>query len=124
MRHWRRRGLVAWLLWPASLLFGAFIFLRRLFVRGQRAGIPVIVVGNLVAGGSGKTPLVLWIAEHLRAKGWHPALVCRGYPLKIPAPRSVTLVSDPAEVGDEPVLLARRSGCPVWVGADRVAVIR
>ncbi|HET7198726.1 MAG TPA: tetraacyldisaccharide 4'-kinase, partial [Burkholderiales bacterium] len=47
-----------------------------------------------------------------------------GYPLKIPAPRSVTLVSDPAEVGDEPVLLARRSGCPVWVGADRVAVIR
>jgi tetraacyldisaccharide 4'-kinase len=115
---------VAWLLWPASLLYGVIAFIRKAFTRRRKAGVPVIIVGNLVVGGSGKTPLVLWIAEHLRANGWHPAIVSRGYPLNLPAPRAVTLASDPREVGDEPVLLARRSGCPVWVGADRVAVIR
>jgi tetraacyldisaccharide 4'-kinase len=124
VKHWRHRGLVAWLLWPASLLFGLAAFLRRIFTKRRKAGVPVIIVGNLTVGGSGKTPLVLWIAEHLRANGWHPAIVSRGYPLKIPLPRAVTLVSDPTELGDEPVLLARRSGCPVWVGADRLAVIR
>ena len=124
MKHWRRRGLLAWLLWPASLLFGVAVFLRRIFIRGTHPGIPVIVVGNLSVGGSGKTPLVLWIAEHLRAKGWHPAIVSRGYGARIATPRAVTLISEPADVGDEPVLLARRSGCPVWVGVDRLAVIR
>ena len=123
MRHWSRRGLLAWLLWPASLAFGLLVLTKRLFTRGTHPGIPVIIVGNLTVGGSGKTPLVLWIAERLRANGWHPALVARGFPLKIPLPRAVTLTSDPGEVGDEPVVLARRSGCPVWVGADRVAVI-
>ncbi|HEX4928160.1 MAG TPA: tetraacyldisaccharide 4'-kinase [Burkholderiales bacterium] len=123
MKHWSRRGALAWLLWPVSLLFGVVVFLRKAFTRRRRVGIPVIVVGNIVAGGSGKTPLVLWIAEHLRANGWHPAIVSRGYPMKIAPPRAVTLVSDPAEVGDEPVLLARRSGCPVWVGVDRLAAI-
>jgi tetraacyldisaccharide 4'-kinase len=124
VRHWTRRGALAWLLWPLSLVFGVVVFLRKALTRRWRAGIPVIIVGNIVVGGSGKTPLVLWIAEHLRAKGWHPAIVSRGYPMKIAPSRAVTLVSDPAEVGDEPVLLARRSGCPVWVGADRLAVIR
>ena len=124
MKHWRRRGLLAWLLWPASLAFGLLAFLRRILTRGRHPGIPVVVVGNLTVGGSGKTPLVLWIAEHLRAHGWHPAIVSRGYPARIEVPRAVTLISEPGEVGDEPVLLARRSGCPVWVGADRLAVIR
>ena len=123
MRHWRRRGLLAWLLWPASLVFGLLVLLRRLFTRGRRAGVPVIVVGNLTVGGSGKTPLVLWIAEHLRANGWHPAIVSRGYGGKMRSPKAVTLISEPSEVGDEPMILARRSGCPVWVGADRLAVI-
>ena len=124
MRHWRRRGVLAWLLWPASLAFGVIAFLRRIFTRRRRAGLPVIVVGNLTVGGSGKTPLVLWIAEHLRSKGWHPAIVSRGYPATIAVPKAVTVISEPGEVGDEPVLLARRSGCPVWVGADRLAAIR
>ncbi|HYX65757.1 MAG TPA: tetraacyldisaccharide 4'-kinase [Burkholderiales bacterium] len=124
MRHWYRRGPLAWLLWPASLLFGVAAFFRRAFTIRRQAGLPVVVVGNLVAGGSGKTPLVLWIAEHLKASGWHPAIVSRGYPLKIDPPRAATIASDPREVGDEPVVLARRSGCPVWVGADRVAAIR
>ena len=92
-------------------------------VRSHRAGVPVIVVGNLSVGGSGKTPLVMWIAEHLHARGFRPAIVSRGYGGSVEAPREATIASDPAEVGDEPMLLARRSGCPVWVGPDRVAVI-
>lgn len=123
MRLWSRRGPLAWLLWPLSLLFRIGVFFRRLFTRGRHPGIPVIVVGNLTVGGSGKTPLVLWIAEHLRARGWHPAIVSRGYGGRTRDPKGVTLVSEPREVGDEPIVLARRSGCPVWVGADRLAVI-
>jgi tetraacyldisaccharide 4'-kinase len=124
VRHWKRRGALAWLLWPASLVFRVLVFFRRILTRKEHPGIPVLIVGNLTAGGSGKTPLVLWIAEHLRARGWHPAIVSRGYGARLEAPRAVSLISEPGEVGDEPVLLARRSGCPVWVGADRLAVIR
>jgi len=81
------------------------------------------VVGNLTAGGSGKTPLALWIAEFLKAKGWSPAIVSRGYGGRATAPRAATIASEAAEVGDEPVVLARRSGCPVWVGPDRARTI-
>lgn len=116
------------MLWPASLLFRIAVALRRLLYRMRvlesvHPGIPVIVVGNLVAGGSGKTPLVLWLAEFLKAEGRLPAIVSRGYGARLQAPREATLASAPEEVGDEPILLARRSGCPVWVGADRAAVI-
>lgn len=129
MRHWGRRGAVAWLLWPASLLFGLVVAARRLLfflriLRSEHPGIPVIVVGNIVAGGSGKTPLTIWIAEFLRAKGFHPGIVSRGYGAKETRPRAATIASKAEEVGDEPILLSRRSGCPVWVGADRVATAR
>jgi len=128
VRFWYRRGAIAWLLWPASLVFLVVVLARRLlyWVRllpSRHPGIPVIVVGNVTVGGSGKTPLVLWIAEFLKAKGWSPAIVSRGYKGSSETPRAATLASEPAEVGDEPVVLARRSGCPVWVGADRLAVI-
>ena len=133
MNHWRRRGALAWLLWPASLVFGLVVFFRRLFFKfhlfkSHKAGIPVIVVGNLTAGGSGKTPLVMRIAELLREHGWKPGIVSRGYggsaALKAGAPREANIASDPAEVGDEPILLARRSGCPVWVAPERGAACR
>jgi len=83
----------------------------------------VIVIGNLTVGGSGKTPLAIHVAELLKGRRWSPALVSRGYRGRGGAPRAVSLASDPAEVGDEPVLMARRSGCPVWVGADRAAAV-
>ena len=103
------------------------VFLRRLgylvrLLPSARAGIPVVAIGNLTVGGSGKTPLAIHVAELLKARGWSPAIVSRGYGGTVREPRAVSLASDPAEVGDEPVLMARRAGCPVWVGADRAAV--
>jgi tetraacyldisaccharide 4'-kinase len=127
VRFWYRRGLLAWLLWPVSLAFGVVVLTRRLLYgirvfKSQHPGIPVIIVGNLTVGGSGKTPLVIWIAEFLKSKGWSPGIVSRGYGAKVEAPRAATLASDAAEVGDEPILLSRRSGCPVWIGPERVRV--
>ncbi|MGQ0656092.1 MAG: tetraacyldisaccharide 4'-kinase [Betaproteobacteria bacterium] len=128
MKHWSRRGAVAWLLWPASLLFRLVVFLRKNLYRlrllkSSHPGIPVIVVGNLTAGGTGKTPLVQWIAEFLRQKGRTPGIVSRGYGGSVDAPREASIASKATEVGDEPIVLARRGGCPVWVGADRARVI-
>jgi len=131
VKHWYRRGAVAWLLWPVSLLFGCAVLLRKILYQvrilgGKHPGIPVIIVGNLTVGGAGKTPLVIWIAELLAKNGWAPGIVSRGYggnaAARDAAPRAATVASDPAEVGDEPILLSRRGGCPVWVGADRVQV--
>jgi len=127
VKFWYRRGPTALLLWPLSLLFGIVVALRlllykiRIFKSGH-PGIPVIVVGNLTVGGSGKTPLVIWIAEFLKSKGWSPAIISRGYGVKVETPRAATVASEASEVGDEPIVLARRSGCPVWIGPDRVQV--
>jgi tetraacyldisaccharide 4'-kinase len=128
VRHWYRRGAIAWLLWPASLAFRLVVLWRSwLFklriLKSVHPGIPVIVVGNLTVGGSGKTPLALWLAEFLKSAGWSPAIVSRGYGGRAKGPRAATVASEAEEVGDEPIVLARRSGCPVWVGPDRVKVV-
>ena len=86
--------------------------------------MPVIVVGNITVGGTGKTPLVLWLAAFLAQHGMRPGIVSRGYGSDAAQPRPVTPTPIPARFGDEPVLLAQRSGCPVWIGADRVAAAR
>jgi tetraacyldisaccharide 4'-kinase len=101
--------------------------LRRLLYRigvlhSERLAVPVIVVGNITVGGSGKTPLVLWLAEFLRRHGYRPGLISRGYGGKAGCwPQAVDAGSEPRVVGDEALLLARRSGCPMAVGPDRVA---
>lgn len=86
----------------------------------QRVDVPVLVVGNLVAGGSGKTPAVIALAQHLKVRGWRPGVVTRGYGRRGSTPLWAVADSDPRAVGDEPVVIARRSGVPVRVDADRV----
>lgn len=109
------------LLGPFNLLFAGVAGRRRRQARPQRLPAPVVVVGNLTVGGAGKTPLTLWLAGQLAARGWRPGIVSRGYGGAATQPRPVREASTPAEVGDEPLLLARRSGVPVWVGRDRAA---
>jgi len=84
----------------------------------------VIIVGNLTVGGTGKTPLVLALVEALRARGLRPGILSRGYGGTEAGPRAVNAGDDAARAGDEPLLLAERSGCPVWIGADRAAAAR
>ncbi|HEY6862838.1 MAG TPA: tetraacyldisaccharide 4'-kinase [Burkholderiales bacterium] len=128
-RHWYRISAVSLLLFPLSLVFRAAVALRRALYRGrvlrsERLGVPVIVVGNLTVGGTGKTPLVLWLVDELRRRGLTPGIVSRGHGAGGRAPRAVRPGDDPARAGDEPVLLAGRSGVPVWIGADRPAAAR
>ena len=125
-RHWSRRDAVALVLYPASLLFRLLVALRRqafrlgLF-RSTRLAVPVIVVGNLTVGGSGKTPLVIALAREFARRGLRAGIVSRGYGGTGLAPREVSALGEAADSGDEPLLLAMRSGCPVWVGRDRAA---
>ncbi len=113
------------LLLPLSGLYWLLIASRRCLYRfgmlgSRRAVAPVIVVGNITAGGTGKTPVTIWLARELQARGFSPGIVSRGYGgSKSSSSMRVDAASEPATVGDEPVLLARRSGCPVVVDADR-----
>lgn len=128
-RHWKRITPVSVLLYPLSLLFRAAVALRRAAYRGgilsaTRLPVPVIIAGNLTVGGTGKTPLVLWLASFLRERGRRPGVVSRGYRGTERGPAAVPADGDPRRFGDEPVLLARRSGSPVWIGADRALAAR
>lgn len=113
------------LLLPAAWLYGAVVCLRRhAYRRGwlhsTRVAVPVIVIGNLTVGGTGKTPLAAAVALRLRERGLRPGLAARGYGGRVRNDaRRVTPDSDPREVGDEPVLLARVTGCPVAVAPRR-----
>jgi tetraacyldisaccharide 4'-kinase len=127
-RLWYRRQLACALLplVPLSWLFFLIAVVRRGLYRlgvlsSFRLPVPVIVVGNLTVGGSGKTPLVLWLVERLRQQGWQPGIISRGYGGARGGVQGVSPDSPASLVGDEPLLLARRSGVPVFVGRDRVA---
>lgn len=89
--------------------------------QATRLPVPVIVVGNLFVGGTGKTPLVIWLADALLRAGWVPGVISRGYGAANDVPREVTADSTAQQAGDEPVLIALRAGCPVVVGRKRVA---
>lgn len=110
---------------PVSWIYALFVLIRyygyklRLLPRNQ-VNVPVIIVGNLTVGGTGKTPLTIWLCNTLVMQGHKPGILSRGYggvPAKIP--QQVRPDSDPNVVGDEPVLLAKRTGCPVAVSPDR-----
>ncbi|MFM9913667.1 MAG: tetraacyldisaccharide 4'-kinase [Methylophilaceae bacterium] len=134
MRNWLQNQWVRLSVWHILLLPFAFLFLLLSATRRLAYGlglfkiislpIPVIIVGNISVGGTGKTPLILWLAEFLTEQGYRPGIISRGYASRAKQPQSVSLATDPALVGDEAVLLAQRLKCPVWVGKDRVAVAR
>ena len=110
-------------LWPLSLAFRSMVALRRALyrrgvVRAERLPVPVIVVGNLCVGGTGKTPLSLALAQALAERGRHPGIVSRGYGGTNVAPRAVSSADDPRIVGDEPLLYAQ-AGWPIWIGRRR-----
>jgi tetraacyldisaccharide 4'-kinase len=128
--YWQDRNALALALAPLSWLFCALVAVRRWLYRGgalrvQHIDRPLAVVGNLTVGGTGKTPLVIALVEVLRARGLQSGVVSRGYGGKASNwPQPVSGESDPREVGEEPVLIAARSGCPVWVGPDRPGAAR
>lgn len=131
VENWIQNQWYKWSVWqllliPFSLIFWLLSTLRRVMyrlklLRSFRVSVPVIVVGNISVGGTGKTPCVLWLVKYLQQQGWRPGIVSRGYGGQVTRPLKVMPQGNPVELGDEPVLLARRSGCPVWVGRDRVA---
>jgi tetraacyldisaccharide 4'-kinase len=122
---WYRRFGWSWLLLPLSALFALLSGLRRrAFASGllTRSSLPapVIVVGNISVGGTGKTPVTLRLCELLKAHGWRPGIISRGYGVQLNAPRRVSPQDAATDCGDEPLLLAQRSGCPVVIFPDRV----
>lgn len=121
-RRWYAAAPPPLLLRPLAALYGAIADQRRRRAVPQRLSVPVVVVGNISVGGTGKTPVVIWLVEALRQQGWRPGVISRGYGgdgHRHPCP--VQPDSDAAEVGDEPLLIHVRTGVPVMVGADRVA---
>ncbi|WP_435101327.1 tetraacyldisaccharide 4'-kinase [Arhodomonas sp. AD133] len=126
-RFWFEPSPVAAALVPLAWLFRGITRLRRAYWRSRSVacGAPVIVVGNLVVGGAGKTPLVIHLAQRATERGWSPGIVLRGYGGRATHwPQWVTADSDPRMVGDEAVLIARRTGEAVAAGSDRVAAAR
>jgi len=128
LRAWNGRGPVACALLPVAAFHGLVLGLRRFSYRlglhkAQRLPVPVIVVGNVIAGGAGKTPTVLGVVAHLQLRGWHVGIVSRGYGGKgLAANRHLSVQNqpDPNLVGDEPLLLWQKTGVPVYVGRERV----
>lgn len=125
---WQRKNALFYLvLMPLSWLFALITSVRRFaykkdLFKSYALPVPVIVVGNINVGGSGKTPAVIWLVKQLKQQGYKPAVISRGYGGSATQATSVTPASLPSIVGDEPVLIASRSQCPVWVGTDRVQV--
>ena len=120
--------MLAALLLPAALLFSLLVALRRFLYRAgilqsRRLPLPVVVVGNITSGGSGKTPLTLWLIGRLQQHGFMPGVVSRGYGGAGKLCEVLT-DSDAAAVGDEPLMIKQRMGIPVFVGHDRVAAAR
>ena len=123
---WSQRNWQAWCLWPLSLLYQAVVRLRRwLYLQGwltsYQVSVPVVVVGNISVGGTGKTPLVAYLANWLQSQGIKVGLVSRGYGGTAAGPMLVTADDLPQLVGDEAAMLRHQTSCPMAIGKDRVA---
>lgn len=128
--HWLQKqwlDLNCWhvLLLPLSWIFGLVVSVRshlykKAWFNSHRLPVPVIVVGNINVGGTGKTPLVIWLAEQLTQVGYKPGIISRGYGGSVNEVTEVFADSNPATVGDESVLIALRTSCPMFVSANRV----
>ena len=129
-RIWYEGGLLYWILLPLTGIYSLLIAVRRSLYRSGmlktfRAPVPIIIVGNITVGGTGKTPVTIWLTRHLAGRGFRPGIVSRGYGgSHSSSSMRVDSASDPAVVGDEPVLLAMRTGCPVVVDADRARAVQ
>ncbi|MGH8752198.1 MAG: tetraacyldisaccharide 4'-kinase [Burkholderiales bacterium] len=127
--YWYRLSFLHALLLPLALLFALgtgvrrWLYLLRI-LPGIRLPVPVIIIGNITAGGTGKTPLVIWLVDFLQQQGYRPGVISRGYGGSARTAQAVTPDRDAFIAGDEPVLLARLCSCPVWIGRDRVAAAR
>ena len=130
LRHiWRSRNWAACALLPLAAVYGALSGLqRKLYAWGwektMHPGVPTIVVGNVIAGGAGKTPVTLSTVAHLRSRGFKPGIISRGYGRHTDDCREATPQSQPQDVGDEPLLMARASGVPVFVARQRIDAAR
>lgn len=126
--YWYSSGPISFALWPLSWVYcGASKFRSRLHKASQGrtlVKVPIVVVGNITVGGTGKTPMVIWLANFLKAYGYKPGVVSRGYGGKSTHwPQHVSHNSNAGIVGDEPLLIVQRTGCPVYVGPHRVKAI-
>lgn len=122
--QWLGRGLLAQCLRPLSWLYGALLWARRWAYRQgwlatRQVQASVIVVGNVVAGGAGKTPTTMALVQHLLGCGWSVGVVSRGHGRQTTDTRAVQAHDSPSQVGDEPLLIRQTTGVPVWVGVSR-----
>ncbi|HHO58614.1 MAG TPA: tetraacyldisaccharide 4'-kinase, partial [Thiotrichales bacterium] len=128
MNYWYSQNPLAWLSWPLSLLFCSISFIRRFcyrsgILKSTGFNIPVVIVGNISVGGTGKTPLLISLCRYLEAQGKKVGVVSRGYGGRVSGVKQLADTDDASEVGDEPCLIFQRTGCPVVVGRDRVAAV-
>ena len=131
-KFWERRGPTSLLLWPLSWIYGLVLKVRRFiqdldFSKKRPVPVPIIIVGNIRVGGTGKTPIVIALAERLSQLGWKPGIISRGYGSRSQTtPLQVHSNSEPNLVGDEPVLIAKRTHdqFPIWVFPKRKQSIR
>ncbi|MEZ5706228.1 MAG: tetraacyldisaccharide 4'-kinase [Burkholderiaceae bacterium] len=126
---WRTRNPTARALLPIAWVYGAMVVIRRWlyahrWMSVQRLEAPVVVVGNVVVGGAGKTPTVLALIRHLRSSGWHPGVVSRGYGREGESPLEVLPSTHPGTCGDEPALIRRQADVPVFVARQRSAAAK
>jgi len=120
-KQWDRKGLISWLLLPASAVFLSMAASRRRKTIPVKVGVPVVVVGNIYVGGTGKTPVTIALVKDLKERGWNPGIISRGYRGKAESPVEVRLDSNPDIVGDEPLLIKKATDTPTFVCPKRVA---